>query len=181
LNNIAKLGVTGTALAAHLDCTRETISDYLAKGLIAKLPNGRYDQDLSRNSVLKHLRDRAAGRTGNASDANLSTERALLAKEQRETVSLKNAISRGDYIELSVIKHLLIVMFAIIRERLLTLPGKMADTCEMRARGEIADLMRIEVTEILDELSDPTAGSVPGEPGRSGNVSGGRKRPRAAP
>jgi hypothetical protein len=73
-------GVTGTALAVHLNCTRETISDYVAKGVIVKLASGKYDQDDCRNRAFDHLRDKAAGRSG----GDLTNERALLAKEQRD-------------------------------------------------------------------------------------------------
>ena len=150
-------GVTGTALAAHLDCTRETISDYLARGMIKKLKNGRYDQDVSRNSVLKHLRDKAAGRSGaNPGGPDLSTERALLAKEQREGISLKNAISKGEYVLVRLVTIALERIFSIIREHILTREGRLADALTMRTREEAALIIHNDSIGTLNELRLPT-------------------------
>jgi phage terminase Nu1 subunit (DNA packaging protein) len=170
---ISKSGVTGTALAAHLNCTRETISDYVAKGVIVKLASGKYDQDDCRNRAFDHLRDKSAGRS-----SELTNERALMAKEQREAFMLKNQISRGDFVSLDQIKTVLIVMFAVIRERLLTIPGKMADACEMRLRAEIEALLREEIIETLHELHDPDF--VTGEDHRSDVSRGDTRRPETS-
>jgi hypothetical protein len=78
---ISKSGVTGTALAAHLNCTRETISDYVAKGVVVKLASGNYDIDECRNRTFAYLREKAAGHS-----CDLTNERALLAKEQRDAL-----------------------------------------------------------------------------------------------
>jgi hypothetical protein len=48
------------------------------------------------------------------------------------------------------------VMFATFRERILTIPGKIASACEGRTREEIEEIIRGVVFEMLDELADPT-------------------------
>ena len=147
--------VTGTALAAHLFCTRETISDYVENGVIAKLRDGKYDVDECRKRVLRHLRDKAAGRLGGAEGASLSREKALLAKEQRETASLKNAMTRGDLISIRLIIKGFTGDLTVLRERLLTIPGKVADDLEGRTRAEIEEKLIDEISEALTALSDP--------------------------
>jgi hypothetical protein len=77
--------VNGVVLAAHLDCDREIILGYVTKGIIEKLASGKYDLDKCRNRVLAYLREKAAGRSG-----DLTNERALLAKEQRDALVFKN-------------------------------------------------------------------------------------------
>jgi phage terminase Nu1 subunit (DNA packaging protein) len=147
--------ITGTALAAHLFCTRETLSDYLAKGVIAKLANGKYDQDECRGRVLAYLRDRAAGRTGAAADASLSSERANLAREQREAVAFKNAISRGEYVVVADVRREYGGRIAVLREHILGIPGKIAHQCEMRERAGVEAVMADHLSEALDELAHP--------------------------
>ena len=48
------------------------------------------------------------------------------------------------------------------RERVLSMPGKIAAMCEMRARGEVEEIVRSECYEALEELSRPI---IPVEPG----------------
>jgi phage terminase Nu1 subunit (DNA packaging protein) len=87
----------------------------------------------------------------------LSRERSLLAKEQREAVSLKNAISRGDFVSLAVVKSALVSTFAMMREQCLTLPGTVADSLtpfSPKDRAEITDIIRDKVHELLEGLSD---------------------------
>lgn len=164
--------VTGTALAAHLATTRETIGDYLANGVIVKLTDGKYDQDDCRVRVLRYLRARSAGRTGTG-DSSLSTERAALTREQTAAAKIKNAAARGDLASLADIQQYLIGLFAVFRERILTIPGKLSDTLSMRTREEIEPVLRAELYEALDELSelDPDAIGTESE-GDSGDAPG---------
>lgn len=150
--------VTGTALAAHLDTTRETIGDYLARGIIAKLPSGKYDQDECRYRVLRHLRDRAAGRTGNAgggSENNLATARAELANVQREAIEWKNAVNRGDFISAEVVIRRLQDTFAIQRTLLLSWAGKLPSQLDGLTPAEIEAILEREVYEVLEALASP--------------------------
>jgi phage terminase Nu1 subunit (DNA packaging protein) len=144
--------VNGVVLAAHLDCDREIILGYVTKGIIEKLASGKYDLDKCRNRVLAYLREKAAGRSG-----DLTNERALLAKEQREAFTLKNAISRGDYVSIGAMRDRIETMLTVFRERILTTIGKMADPLSMRPREEIEPLLRAELYEALDELSNPAS------------------------
>lgn len=151
---------TGTALAAHLFCTRETLSDYVARGVVEKLPNGKYDLNACRERVMRHLRDRAAGRAGDNGD-NLASARADLAREQRDAVAIKNAIARGDFVPLGAMAKKIESRNSVVRERLLVIPGKMADALAMREREEIAAALTDEIEEVLNELAEPgTTGGV---------------------
>lgn len=42
----------------RMAATRETVGDYLAGGVITKLPDGKFDQDACRAGVLRHLQER---------------------------------------------------------------------------------------------------------------------------
>jgi len=44
---------------------------------------------------------------------------------------------------------------AMLRERLVSMPGKIAASCGMREQREVEEVMRDEVYELLEELSEP--------------------------
>src|SRR6516164_4218264 len=95
------------------------------------------------------------GRHGRGDEARLAAERARLAREQTEAVALKNAATRGDLIPVAVVKRSAGIIITAFRERCLSIPGKIAASCEMRTRGEIEEIVRGEVYEALEELSAP--------------------------
>src|ERR1700687_2192533 len=105
MRNKTRNEVTGTALAAHLCCSRVTINSYVAKGVIARLESGLFDQDECRNKVMTFLRDGAASRTGNSGD-NLAAARADLARAQREAIEWKNGKAKGDYVSAAAVLRL---------------------------------------------------------------------------
>jgi hypothetical protein len=142
-----------------LFCTRAAVGDYLTNRVIVRTPDGGFDQDACRKSVLKHLRERSAGRTGD-SGADLSHERALLAKEQRETAALKNAIARGEYVRVTSVANIITNELLALRESFLGLPGAEADALaegDPVRRAHIEDHLRAAVYVILENLSNPEA------------------------
>jgi phage terminase Nu1 subunit (DNA packaging protein) len=150
-------GRTAAEAAVHLDISTRGFLELVERGIIPRPAKANYNLEECRKLYIRHLRGVASGHGDMAAGASLSAERALLAKEQRETISLKNAISRGDYVSLSAMVKRLEATFAVIREKLLTLPGKLGDSCEMRVRDEIEELLLAEIIEILHELHDPAS------------------------
>lgn len=112
-----------------------TASDALARHRVK--PDGRFGTD------------------GTSATAQLTAERARLAREQAEAVSLKNAVTRGELVRLATVQRGAEIIFAAFRERCLSIPGKVAAICEMRSRGEVEEIIRGEIYEALDELSRP--------------------------
>jgi phage terminase Nu1 subunit (DNA packaging protein) len=99
--------------------------------------------------------DGRLGTDGNSATAQLTAERARLAREQAEAVSLKNAVTRGELVRLATVQRSAEMIFAAFRERCLTVPGKIAAICEMRSRGEVEETVRAEIYECLEVLSGP--------------------------
>jgi phage terminase Nu1 subunit (DNA packaging protein) len=95
------------------------------------------------------------GRRDNGGEAQLAAERARLAREQADAVGLKNKIARREIVPLALVKSAIELVFTAFRERCLSIPGKVATTCEMRSRGEVEEIVRDEIYEALDELSRP--------------------------
>src|SRR5271169_6400209 len=91
--------VTQTALAAYIDMTRETISDHVARGTIKKREDGKYDLQECIRQIIKWQSGKLSGRIGNE---ELATQRVNLAREQSESIALKNAITRGEFCRLDL-------------------------------------------------------------------------------
>jgi phage terminase Nu1 subunit (DNA packaging protein) len=132
-----------------------TFHDAVSRGVISKQPRGQYDIQAVARALIKDAQARKAGKGDYASNMDLSKERARLARQQTEAVALKNAATRGDLIPVSVVKRSAGIIVAAFRERVLSIPGKIAAACEMRSRGEIEEIVRDEIHEALDELSRP--------------------------
>ena len=124
--------------------------------------------------ALKHLRDKSAGRAG-GDGATLASERAKLAAEQRETAALRNAVTRGDLISIKSIIRAFTGDLVVLRERLLTIPGKCAGDLEGMTRAEIEARLIEEISDALTALSDPLTYSKRGDSvplGVAGSVQG---------
>lgn len=153
---VASGSVSGAALARHLDCTAQVITDYEARKIIERLPGGKFDQDACRRRVLVHLRDRAAGRTGNTgSGSDLATARTELAIAQREAVEWKNAVNRGDFVSSSAVIRRLQDTFAIQRTLLLSWAGKLPSQIQELKAADIEAILEREVYEVLETLASP--------------------------
>jgi phage terminase Nu1 subunit (DNA packaging protein) len=145
--------VSGMGLAAHMDCSSATIGDYLLKGIITKRPDGKFNQTECRHKVLRYLRDRNAGRTG----GDLSKRKSEMAEEQTLALRFKNAVMRGDYVSIALIEKAGEKMLMVFRERILSIPGKIADAMDGRSRDERETIIRDELFEALDELANPAS------------------------
>jgi phage terminase Nu1 subunit (DNA packaging protein) len=153
-----KRGASTAQAARHVGLSNVSFAKLLNDGVVERQDRTvGYDLTVVRLACFKHLRSLAAGRGGVDSGEMLSRERSLLAKEQREAVSLKNAISRGDFVSLTVVKSALVSTFATMREQCLTLPGAVADSLtpfSPKDRAEITDIIRDKVYELLEGLSE---------------------------
>jgi phage terminase Nu1 subunit (DNA packaging protein) len=146
---------TTSEAAAHVFLTTSRFHELVAQGVISKV-EGRsaYDLNTVREEYIRNLRAKFHGQ-GKGNIDGLSQARANLAREQAEAVALKNATARGENVPLATVKRGVEILFSAFRERILAIPGKIADGCAMRPREEIEDIVRDELHEALDELSRP--------------------------
>jgi phage terminase Nu1 subunit (DNA packaging protein) len=85
----------------------------------------------------------------------VAISRSELAQEQTIAARLKNMIARGDYVSLELFGSQVDAMMGVFRERILSIPGKIADALLGRTREEIDLILREELNEALEELSNP--------------------------
>jgi phage terminase Nu1 subunit (DNA packaging protein) len=142
---------TTAEAASHIFLTAARFHDLVAQGVITKAERGAYDLNRVREEYIKNIRKSASGHGKDA--AGLSKARAELAREQTAAIALKNTVARGEYVPLAAIQKSAEAIFATFKERVLSIPGKVATSCEMRSRAEVEEIVRGEVYECLDELS----------------------------
>lgn len=171
-------GRTASEAAAHIDLGVGRFMQLVETDVIPRQKSRSYRLDDVRQVYIRHLRAVAAGQGGDAG-VTLAGERALLAREQRETATLRNAVSRGDFVSLAQVERKLVAVFAVMREQALTLPGKSADALQPHSaldRGRIFDVLHAEVCEMLENLSVTDVTSARAKPvDRDADADGGEK------
>jgi phage terminase Nu1 subunit (DNA packaging protein) len=89
----------------------------------------------------------------------LSVQRAKLAAAQAAKAEFQNALAAGEYCSTILMQRFLMRMFAIMREIALSTPGKVADSLTPftpKDRAEIHEIVKREIYEMLNTLSDPS-------------------------
>ncbi|MGY4291484.1 phage terminase Nu1 subunit (DNA packaging protein) [Bradyrhizobium sp. LM2.7] len=133
--------------------SRPTFHRALNRGVVAKKPRGQYDVQEVARALIKDGQAAKGGHGDYASKLALSEARAALARAQTAALRMKNAIRRREY--LSAVQRQVEIIFAAFRERILSIPDKLAAVCEMRSRVEVELVLRDECWEVLEELSRP--------------------------
>lgn len=139
--------------AHHIDLGERRFFELLDDGVIERKSAGAYDLDEVRVTYIRHVRKVAAGR-GAEKGADLAAERAKLAREQTEAAALKNAVSRGEYASIEEIGRQVEAEYGVVRQRLLAIPGKAADSLVGLDRASVESALHKEIEEALTELHD---------------------------
>jgi phage terminase Nu1 subunit (DNA packaging protein) len=141
--------------AAHVDLGDRRFRELIDDGVLQRSPPGEYVLEHVRIAYIRHLRKMAAGR-GTKTDADLATERALLAREQRDTAALKNATARGELVSIEEVGRQVEVEYGVVRQRLLAIPGSIAEALgSMSNREEREAAIATAIIEALSELHNP--------------------------
>lgn len=147
-------GLSQPEIAARLYMTRQMVPEYEARGWIEKAPDGQYDFEPCLRGTLKGLRDVAAGRSGRGT-SDLASERAKLTQQQTEAVALKNALAKHEVIYLQDMIDAVVHDILLAKEKLLVMPGKIADSLVGRTRAECEAIIKAEMVEATNEFRDP--------------------------
>ena len=134
------------------DISEMTFHKAVKRGVIARKPRGEHDVREVARALIKDGQAAKGGHGDLASKLKLSEARAALAREQTAALKLKNAVARREYVSLAAVRHEVETMLSILRERLMSMSGKIAPSGEMRERREVEEIVRGEIDDILDEL-----------------------------
>ncbi len=141
------------AFARHLGVAAPTVSRYLKIGIIALNEHGKLPMPGSLHALIAHLSEVAAGRGGSEGVADLSLERARLAKAQCEGQQLKNQIAKGEYLSRTKLQHDLDLIMVSFRNRLLAIPSELPCELPHLTRYDLDALDR-HIRDALTQLAD---------------------------
>jgi len=137
------------------DISETSFHKAVKRGVIARKPRGEHDIQEVARALIKDGQAAKGGHGDLAAKLKLSEARAKLAREQTAALKLKNAVARREYVSLAGVRRAVDAMLAMLRERLLSMPGKIAASGEMYEQRDVEQIEREEVCALVDELSGP--------------------------
>lgn len=139
------------AIADLLLLSERRVQQLVQEKVIPRARAGEYALTPSVQGYIRYLRDRI--QTGD--DPDLTRERALLIKVQRETAELELAAMRGEMHKSEDVKTVWTECIVNCRSRLLAIPTKLAPVLyEAETVADIQEALKKAVYEALDELAE---------------------------
>lgn len=137
--------------AAHVFLAERNFYELLDRGIVERQPAGEYDLEIVREEVIRQLRAAASGREKKPGALDGEFEKARKDKELADRTALQNAVTRGELVAIEEIGKQVEREYAVVRERLLGISGKLG------ADLTSAQVARIEaeIRDALEELHDP--------------------------
>jgi phage terminase Nu1 subunit (DNA packaging protein) len=145
-------------LCSWLCCSRETLSNLVKSGVIERVSRGMWDRRQCVQRVVTHLRAVAAGRHGagdGGASVDLSLERALLARAQREGVEMSNEVERGNLIKRERHEDSVTLVAKICVRGLVTLPDRLER--DLRVTPAVVEYVTGCIGDLRDEIADAVA------------------------
>lgn len=116
--------VPASTMALWLDMSERSVREHAAQGHLVRGGRG-YDLQASVRAFVGHLRTVAAGRGGEDHSANLTAERARLAKEQADAIAMKNEAARGNLLDAGETERVWTAHVIAVRNRILAVPARL--------------------------------------------------------
>lgn len=149
--------MTQAAFGALVGVSQQAIGNLVGRGVIDK----SMDVQQMLHVYCSHLREQAAGRSTNG-ELDLATERAGLAKAQREKIEMQNAVTRNELAPVALIEEVLSkaggriagILEAIpgsVKRRVPNLSGEEIKTIA----AEIARVRNVVASMSLEDLREP--------------------------
>lgn len=143
---------TLSELAVHLDLSQKRLTDLINEGVITKKPRGAYNLREAMKEYLDNLRAQARGRSG-SKGANLTEERARLAKESADAKEMENEVERGNLVQIEDVAKVVEGQLDRCRTKLLALPTKIAPEAHAAPTpGEARQIIETAIVDALNEL-----------------------------
>jgi hypothetical protein len=142
--------VTATQLGRHLDLSRQRVQQLVDEHVIARLPNGRFDQDDSRVRYLRWLREperRSARTQADAEHVGAKTEMLQLRLMEK----------RGDLVRQSDVDALIDEIVGVTLTAMSSMPARCAprgDFATRRCIEQVVFEVRTEIANIAQRKAD---------------------------
>lgn len=144
---------TQAEIAAHLDISERRLRELLTE---FGLDHKQVPMAEIRIRYVRKLREEAAGRAAADSSIDLPTERALLARSQREGQDIKNAVARGAYAPIEVLTDVLSNAAQSAVDHFDQIPAGINRVCPDLPQP-VRDLIMTEVARARNEMVRKTA------------------------
>jgi hypothetical protein len=144
--------------ADHLNMSERNFQTLLSAGIIKRAARGDYNLRTVTHAYVKHLRDVKQGIEGGGK-SKLSDARARKETANASKAEFENEKDQGLWIKVDDVVAYHTAEVLLIREHLLTMPGKIADPLHMVDRIDAHRIVKDEVYESLDKLASGKAAS----------------------
>lgn len=156
VTDLADQGLTVDAetLAKFTKLSDRKVRDLAQNGIMVKVSKDRYDLAASLVGYCNHLRTVAAGRGGEEAQLRLTQERARLAKEQADSVALKNAKEQGELVPADEIEREWSGILRQVRNQVMSVPERIRmQVPNLTAQGieTIDSIVRRALEDIADD------------------------------
>ncbi|MEY8841790.1 DNA packaging protein [Cribrihabitans sp. XS_ASV171] len=144
--------IGGKDLCALLDLSSGALTDLKKRGIAVHLKHDVYDLEATVRNYVQHLRSIAAGWGTADQAAQLTAERARLAKEQADAQAIKNAKVRGELVEAIEVERGWSDLLRKVRARILAVPPRLRQALDLGARE--AEIIDRALRDALSELGN---------------------------
>ena len=141
-------------MAEIIGVSQPAVSGYVTRGILT--PGAPLGQWLI--EYCSHLREIAAGRATDGT-IDLPTERALLARAQREGQEIKNDVARGTFAPIEALTDVLANASQAVVDRLDQIPAGIARVCPELPHA-VRDLVMTAIADARNELVRKTVSLV---------------------
>lgn len=151
--------LTQAAIAEIIGTSQQAVSDVEGRGICSRdMPLGVWLR-----TYVSHLREQAAGRLASG-DLDLATERAGLAKAQRERIEMQNSVTRRELAPTYLLEEVLAAAGSRVAAVLDSIPGAIRRRNQnltaadiQTIASEIAKARNIAASITLDQLESQAA------------------------
>jgi len=144
--------IGGADLCKLLDLSAPALSDLKKRGIAVHLAHDVYDLEETVRRYVVHLRGIAAGWGTADQAAQLTTERARLAKEQADAQAMKNAALRGELVKADEVERTWSDILRQVRARVLAVAPRVRAALDLDAAG--VDTLDRELRAALEDLGN---------------------------
>lgn len=144
--------IGGADLCELLGISPAMLTELKKRGIAVHYSHDAYDLAATVNAYVTHLRGTASGRGGEEHVANLTAERARLAREQADSQAMKNAAMRGELVKAEEVTREWAELLRKVRMRVLAVPSRIRGALPHLTPGDLATLDR-EIRTALEELA----------------------------
>ncbi|MCF3935020.1 hypothetical protein L1787_16570 [Acuticoccus sp. M5D2P5] len=141
-------------LGRWLGVSDRMVRELAERGIIERNARGRYQLEPCVKAYCEHIRGIAAGRSAGADQKlNLTEERALLAREQREAQAIKNLVARKEALPREEVLSRWSTILRNVSARMRAVPSRVRAQRPHLTREDV-DLIDEEIRLALTEAAD---------------------------